>query len=128
MKSIAFALATALALNVAGAAAQEKIDTVNGEANQYIKELEARYDEKVDRLRKGDELPPGLERGERHRCAQDVAVEVERPQARAVGRIHSLLGPVQRRADGLALGRRCLADERLRAGDWQAVRKLTIVR
>lgn len=36
---------------------QEKIESVNSEANQYIRFLEARYDEKVDRVRKGDELP-----------------------------------------------------------------------
>ncbi len=47
-------------IKVENATVQEKIDTINGEANQYIKELEARYDEKVDRLRKGDELPPGV--------------------------------------------------------------------
>jgi DNA-directed RNA polymerase beta subunit len=39
---------------------QEKIDSVNSEANHYIKFLESRYDEKVDRVRKGDELPPGV--------------------------------------------------------------------
>jgi DNA-directed RNA polymerase subunit beta len=40
--------------------AQEKIDAINNEANQYVRFLESRYDEKVDRLRKGDELPPGV--------------------------------------------------------------------
>lgn len=39
---------------------QEKIESVNSEANHYIRYLEARYDEKVDRVRKGDELPPGV--------------------------------------------------------------------
>lgn len=39
---------------------QEKIDAINAEANHYIKFLESRYDEKVDRVRKGDELPPGV--------------------------------------------------------------------
>jgi DNA-directed RNA polymerase subunit beta len=39
---------------------QEKIETANNEANQYVKFLETRYDEKVDRARKGDELPPGV--------------------------------------------------------------------
>ncbi|MDA8078977.1 MAG: DNA-directed RNA polymerase subunit beta [Nitrospiraceae bacterium] len=47
-------------IKVENATMQEKIETINSEANQYIKELEARYDEKVDRLRKGDELPPGV--------------------------------------------------------------------
>jgi DNA-directed RNA polymerase subunit beta len=40
--------------------AQEKIESVNLEANHYIRYLEAKYDEKVDRVRKGDELPPGV--------------------------------------------------------------------
>ncbi len=39
---------------------QEKIDAINTEANQYVRFLETRYDEKVDRVRKGDELPPGV--------------------------------------------------------------------
>jgi DNA-directed RNA polymerase beta subunit len=39
---------------------QEKIETVNNEANQYMRYLESKYDEKVDRVRKGDELPPGV--------------------------------------------------------------------
>lgn len=39
---------------------QEKIESVNNEANHYVRYLESRYDEKVDRVRKGDELPPGV--------------------------------------------------------------------
>jgi DNA-directed RNA polymerase subunit beta len=41
-------------------AIQGKIDAINSEANQYVRFLESRYDEKVDRVRKGDELPPGV--------------------------------------------------------------------
>ncbi len=41
-------------------AVQEKIDLMNNESNSYVRYLESRYDEKVDRLRKGDELPPGV--------------------------------------------------------------------
>ena len=47
-------------IRIENAEAQEKIESVNTEANHYIKFLEARYDEKVDRVRKGDELPPGV--------------------------------------------------------------------
>ena len=47
-------------IKVEKAEAQEKIELVNGEANAYIRDLEAKYDEKVDRVRKGDELPPGV--------------------------------------------------------------------
>jgi len=39
---------------------KEKIDIIESEANQYIRYLETRYDERVERLRKGDELPPGV--------------------------------------------------------------------
>ncbi len=39
---------------------REKLETVNNESNQYIRYLEMRYDEMIDRLRKGDELPPGV--------------------------------------------------------------------
>lgn len=49
-------------IKLENAAAQERLETVNSEANQYVKFLESRYDEKVDRMRKGDELPPGVNR------------------------------------------------------------------
>jgi len=39
---------------------KEKIDVVNNEANQYVRYLESRYDESIDRVKKGDELPPGV--------------------------------------------------------------------
>lgn len=39
---------------------REKIDAINIESNNYIKYLESRYDDNVERLRKGDELPPGV--------------------------------------------------------------------
>jgi DNA-directed RNA polymerase beta subunit len=39
---------------------QEKIDAINSETNHYVRFLESRYDEKVERVRKGDELPPGV--------------------------------------------------------------------
>lgn len=39
---------------------KDKVDMINNEANQYIRYLEARYDESVDRVRRGDELPPGV--------------------------------------------------------------------
>jgi len=47
-------------IKVKNADVQANIESVNSEANQYIRYLEARYDEKVDRVRKGDELPPGV--------------------------------------------------------------------
>jgi DNA-directed RNA polymerase subunit beta len=39
---------------------QEKIDTINNDANHYVRELEKRYDQKVEQVRKGDELSPGV--------------------------------------------------------------------
>lgn len=39
---------------------REKIESINNEANQYIRYLESKYDERVDRVRRGDELPPGV--------------------------------------------------------------------
>jgi DNA-directed RNA polymerase subunit beta len=47
-------------IKVTDADAQEKIDSINNESNQYVRHLESKYDEKVDRVRKGDELPPGV--------------------------------------------------------------------
>jgi DNA-directed RNA polymerase subunit beta len=39
---------------------REKIEAINNEDNLYMRYLESTYDEKVDRVRKGDELPPGV--------------------------------------------------------------------
>jgi DNA-directed RNA polymerase beta subunit len=39
---------------------REKIDSINNEVNHYIRYLESRYDEMIDRIRRGDELPPGV--------------------------------------------------------------------
>ena len=39
---------------------QEKIASINNETNQYVRYLGSKYDEKVERLRKGDDLPPGV--------------------------------------------------------------------
>lgn len=49
-----------LRIKIADPEIKEKIDAINIESNNYIKYLEARYDEIVERLRKGDELPPGV--------------------------------------------------------------------
>ena len=40
---------------------REKMESMSGEANHYIRYLELRYDEMVDRLKRGDELPAGSE-------------------------------------------------------------------
>ncbi|MBA4372856.1 MAG: DNA-directed RNA polymerase subunit beta [Thermodesulfovibrio sp.] len=49
-----------LRIKVENSDVQDKIDAVNSNTNDYIKKLEAKYDEKVERVRKGDELPPGV--------------------------------------------------------------------
>lgn len=47
-------------IKVANPEIKEKIDTIHHEANQYIRYLETGYDESVDRVKRGDELPPGV--------------------------------------------------------------------
>ncbi|RPI37624.1 MAG: DNA-directed RNA polymerase subunit beta, partial [Nitrospiraceae bacterium] len=47
-------------VKIKNADVQATIDSVNSETNQYVRYLESKYDEKVDRVRKGDELPPGV--------------------------------------------------------------------
>ncbi len=39
---------------------KEKIEEVNAEINQHIRHLETRYHERIDRVKKGDELSPGV--------------------------------------------------------------------
>ncbi|PIY87009.1 MAG: DNA-directed RNA polymerase subunit beta [Nitrospirae bacterium CG_4_10_14_0_8_um_filter_41_23] len=39
---------------------REKIESINSEVNHYIRYLKSRYDEMIDRIRRGDELPPGV--------------------------------------------------------------------
>ena len=39
---------------------REKIESINNEANHYIRDLELRYDDMIDRVKRGDELPPGV--------------------------------------------------------------------
>jgi len=41
-------------------AVREKIDSINNEVNRYIRELELHYDDMIDKKRKGDELPPSV--------------------------------------------------------------------
>lgn len=39
---------------------KSKIEEISGEINNYIRKLEKQYLERVERLKKGDELPPGV--------------------------------------------------------------------
>ncbi|HMK49159.1 MAG TPA: DNA-directed RNA polymerase subunit beta [Thermodesulfovibrionales bacterium] len=39
---------------------REKMETINHDANQYVRSLESKYDELIERVKRGDELPPGV--------------------------------------------------------------------
>ena len=39
---------------------KEQVAQINTDSNQYVKSLEKLYDERVDRVKRGDELPPGV--------------------------------------------------------------------
>jgi DNA-directed RNA polymerase subunit beta len=39
---------------------REKIDSLNHDVSQYIRYLESRYNEMIERVKRGDELPPGV--------------------------------------------------------------------
>ncbi len=41
---------------------REKIESIKTEVNHYIRYLESRYDEMIDKIRRGDELPPGVKK------------------------------------------------------------------
>ncbi len=47
-------------IKLENAEVREKIESINSEVNQYIKYLESKYNDMIDRVRKGDELPPGV--------------------------------------------------------------------
>ncbi|MCL4492580.1 MAG: DNA-directed RNA polymerase subunit beta, partial [Nitrospirae bacterium] len=49
-----------LRIKIDDMAARARIEEVNNEITQYIKYLESRYQERIERVRKGDELPPGV--------------------------------------------------------------------
>ena len=42
------------------AGVREKLEAITHDANQYVRYLESRYDELIERVKKGDELPPGV--------------------------------------------------------------------
>jgi len=47
-------------VGVAEAAAQEKLASISAEAGDYIKYLHDKYDEMISVIKRGDELPPGV--------------------------------------------------------------------
>ncbi len=48
-----------LKIKIDDADVKHKIDELTGEIHQYIKQLETRYHERIERVKKGDELSPG---------------------------------------------------------------------
>jgi DNA-directed RNA polymerase beta subunit len=47
-------------IKIDNTATSEKIDSINSEVNRYIRDLESQYDDMIDRKRRGDELPPSV--------------------------------------------------------------------
>jgi len=47
-------------IKIENSAVHEKMESINNETNYYIRYLESRYDERIDRVKKGDELPHGV--------------------------------------------------------------------
>ncbi len=47
-------------IKIEDSATREKIDSINNEVNRYVRDLESQYDDMIDKKRKGDELPPGV--------------------------------------------------------------------
>jgi len=47
-------------IKIENSSVREKMEVVNNETNQYVRYLEAGYDEKIDRVKTGDELPHGV--------------------------------------------------------------------
>jgi DNA-directed RNA polymerase subunit beta len=47
-------------IKIESAGFREKMESIHSESNHYIRHLEAGYDERIERLKRGDELPPGV--------------------------------------------------------------------
>jgi len=47
-------------IKIENSAVHEKMESINNETNYYIRYLESRYDERIDRVKRGDELPHGV--------------------------------------------------------------------
>ncbi|MCI0468702.1 MAG: DNA-directed RNA polymerase subunit beta [Nitrospirae bacterium] len=47
-------------INIENTDVKNKIDEISRETNKHIKNLETRYHEKIEGVKKGDELPPGI--------------------------------------------------------------------
>ncbi len=47
-------------IKIENSSVREKMEVLNNETNQYVRYLEAGYDEKIDRVKTGDELPHGV--------------------------------------------------------------------
>ncbi len=47
-------------IKIENSAIREKVESIHNETNHYIRYLESRYDERIDRVKTGDELPHGV--------------------------------------------------------------------
>jgi DNA-directed RNA polymerase subunit beta len=47
-------------IKIENSAIREKVESIHNESNHYIRYLESRYDERIDRVKIGDELPHGV--------------------------------------------------------------------
>jgi DNA-directed RNA polymerase subunit beta len=47
-------------IKIENSAIREKMESMHNETNHYIRYLESRYDERIDRVKTGDELPHGV--------------------------------------------------------------------
>ena len=47
-------------IKIENSAVHEKMESINNETNYHIRYLESRYDERIDRVKRGDELPHGV--------------------------------------------------------------------
>ncbi|NWF52156.1 MAG: DNA-directed RNA polymerase subunit beta [Nitrospirae bacterium] len=47
-------------IKIEDSSVRERMDSINNETNNYIRKLESRYDERIDRVKMGDEVPHGV--------------------------------------------------------------------
>jgi DNA-directed RNA polymerase subunit beta len=47
-------------IKIEDSSVRERMESINNETNSYIRYLESRYDERIDRVKMGDELPHGV--------------------------------------------------------------------
>ena len=56
--------------------AQDKLQAINSDAAEYIRYLERRYDERISNIKRGDELPPGVNKAVKVYVAMKRKIQV----------------------------------------------------